>query len=219
VRSGIKQHTGAVVAMQDSVATIDFKRGSAPFFPVAQEIGLSFTSAGMARPFDARSRVLLREEHDEHLRYKLRFNERDAQTVRMLLKPRTSPRAVPAAPLTIELRDAEQSDHTMLTAILRDVSAHGLAFFVDATTEMQLCSATRLRIRLDLPGEAAQLDLIANVRYHRLVDDVVQIGAAFNWNAIRQPDRVRECITAYVQRRKREIAEYATAFQSAPAKR
>jgi hypothetical protein len=220
VRSGgHKEHTGLLVAVQDSVATIDFKRESTPFFPVAQEIAVSFRSLEMQRPFDARGRVLLREDDESRLRYKLRFHEQDAQMIRMLFKRRNAPRAVPESTLSIEVRDAEQANAATLDARLRDISTQGLAFFVDPTSEMQLCSAHRLRVRIQLPGVDAALDLITDVRYRRVVDEHVQIGAVINWNAIRQPQRVRDHIASYVQRRKNEVAEQMSGYHSEVEKR
>jgi hypothetical protein len=130
VRSvGYKEHRGLVAATQDDVATVDFQRASAPFFPVAQEISVTFRSTEIFQPFVARSRVIMREDDVDHLHYKLRFNEQDGQTVCTLFKRRASPRVVPDESFPIEVGDAEHKGAT-LTARLRDISTQGLSFYI-----------------------------------------------------------------------------------------
>jgi hypothetical protein len=211
VRSiGYKEHRGQVTATHDDVATIDFPRETAPYFPVAQEITVTFRSREIFQPFVARSRVVLREDTEEHLRYKLRFNEQDAQTVSALFKRRASPRVVPDEGLAMSVCDAEDADDgAFLSARVRDLSTSGCSFYIEPASEMQLCSARRLKIRFRLPGDAERFNLLADVRYRKLVDHSVQYGLEFDWRSEARAPRVKERIDAFVQRRKREIMERA----------
>jgi c-di-GMP-binding flagellar brake protein YcgR len=211
VRSiGYKEHRGQVTATHDDVATVDFPRGTAPYFPVAQEITITFRSREIFQPFVARSRVVLREDTEEHLRYKLRFSEQDAQTVSALFKRRASPRVMPDEEIGMSVCDAADADDgAFLSARVRDLSTSGCSFYIEPASEMQLCSARRLKIRFRLPGDAEKFNLLADVRYRKLVDHSVQYGVEFNWNADPRAPRVKERIDAFVQCRKREIMEHA----------
>jgi hypothetical protein len=215
VPSGVdKEHCGVVRQAQDNIVTVDFKRWTSPFFPVAQEIAVTFRSNEMFRPFVARSRVILREDQDSHLRYKLCFGEQDGQSIRVLFRPRASLRIVPEKLCPIKVRDAMESSSTILKAHLRDISLQGVSFWVDPTSELQLSSACRMKMLVQLPGEPNKLELIADVRYRRLVDDQVQIGLAFRWSEFKHDKVVRQCLDAYIQRRKREIRERALGLDS-----
>jgi hypothetical protein len=211
VRSiGHKEHRGTVVATHQEIATIEFPRASGPYFPVAQEITVAFRSPEIFQPFAARSRVLQREDNGDHVRYKLRFSEEDAQTLSALVKRRTSPRVVPDGAVAISICDAESADDdTFLEARLRDLSATGCSFYVDPPSEMRLCSARQLRIRFRLPGDAEKFGLVGEVRYRRLVDHSIQYGVRFDWKAEPRVLRARDRLEDFVGQRKRAIMERA----------
>jgi hypothetical protein len=216
VRSaGQKEHRGLVTGTQDDVTSVAFARGSAPYFPVAEEIMVTFRSQEVPKPFVARSRVILREDDNERLRYKLRLSECDAQVVTLLFKRRSSARVVPEVPLSIAV-SSEQSAGVSLAARLRDVSIHGMSFYIEPAHEKQLYSANRLKVRVQLPGERERLDLVVEVRYRKLVDELIQFGLKIDWKQHAEAARVRETIQSYVLRRKREIMEQAALRSSTP---
>ena len=62
---------------------------------------------------------------------------------------------------------------------------------------------------MQLPGEAKDVDLVAEVRYRKVVDELVQFGLAFDWKATKHGQRIRERIEAYVSRRTREVMDQA----------
>jgi hypothetical protein len=200
-----KEHSGIVTAARDNVATVDFQSKSSPFFPIAQEISVTFRAPESLQPFTARSCVIQREDYDYHLRYKLRFDARDAQTIRAMFTRRASPRVVPSQVIRVALRDADQTDSTTLRATLRDISTYGLAVHSDAVSEMQLCSARRLRVFFQIPGLAEVIDLVGILRHRRLIETSVQLGVAIDWKLTKNASSTRERLQEYVRLRKREI--------------
>jgi hypothetical protein len=200
-----KEHSGIVTAAKDDVATVDFQPKFAPFVPIARELSVAFRSSESFQPFVARSRVIEREDSDDHLRYKLRFNERDAQTIRAMFTRRASPRVVPAQMVRVAVRDAEQADSTNQRATLCDISTSGFAVYVDAVTEMQLCSVRRVRVFFQIPGSAEVIDLIGDLRHRRLVEKSVQLAVAIDWKVTKNASRARKSLQEYVRLRKREI--------------
>jgi hypothetical protein len=102
-----------------------------------------------------------------------------------------------------------ENNGTTLTARLRDISTQGLSFYIDPASEMKLASAQQLKVGIQLPGEKDEVELVANVRYRRLVEELVQFGLAVDWKSIKHGSRVRERIESYIQRRKVEVMERA----------
>jgi hypothetical protein len=218
VRSGgEKEHRGLVIATHDDIATVAFARGSAPFFPVAEEITVTFRSYDVPKPFVARSLVMMREDDTDRLRYKLRLSERDAQVVTLLFKRRASTRVVPETAFPITVWSEQSGGSVSVTARLRDVSTHGLSLYMDPAYEKQLCSANRVKVRLQLPGERERLDLVAEVRYRKLVEREIQFGLKFDWKDHANATHVRELIQAYVLLRRREITEQAGVQTARPS--
>jgi hypothetical protein len=206
---GEKEHRGLVIATQDDVATVAFARGSAPYFPVAEEVLVTFRSQEVPKPFVARSRVIQRDDDSDRLRYKLRLSDHDAQIVTLLFRRRASTRVVPENALPISVWSEQSGSGGAATARLRDLSTHGISLYIDPAHEKQLCSANRVRVRLQLPGARERLDLVADVRYRKLVDHEIQCGLKIDWKDNANATAVREMIQAYVIRRRSEIAEQA----------
>jgi c-di-GMP-binding flagellar brake protein YcgR len=215
---------GQLIDVSGSGAGVRFLGPHCPNLAVGQEVDLVFRGEHLATPVTVAARVQHRTEERGSRRYGFRFLQ--AQQLDTQLSPelreffnrrrvmRVTPDPYDPVRVTLEARPGSPQVEVQLD----NISELGVRVSLEAGLEATFAETTTVGITLHLPGFRRPVELVGNVRYRRLVGEVIQYGIELDAELSEDFSRQQAMITKYtfkrVQESLRETSDPALAPES-----
>lgn len=203
VVSAVGRFPATVTSVTESEITAVSPAGAALPLPLGEQVELVVALARQREPLSVIGQIVYRGTSAEAEEYRFSVSEAAASLLLNLFRRRNAFRVIPARPVRLALRPAD--DALRVEATLRDISISGLAALVPREHEQALSGASTLHVELHLSRDEGPVRAVGQVKNRTLIESNIRIGMVFDEEASPDWPRTAEKLANFVTQTQAEL--------------